>query len=58
MFTEPVACPCDSNGHDVFRDQNGEVFEYVLDYLRDGQLFLPADPVRMQQLKRERACVL
>ena len=54
MFTEPIAVHRDDMGH-YFVDRNGDVFEFILDYLRDGYLYLPDDAVRVLQLKRELA---
>eukprot|EP00760_Papus_ankaliazontas_P038934 PhM_4_TR9422/c0_g1_i1/m.67379 len=55
MFSEPVAVDRDDSGA-YFIDRNGDCFEFVLDYLRDGYLHVPVhDAVRTMQLKRELA---
>lgn len=43
------------HGQEIFIDRNGKLFEYVLDYLRDGatDLTLPNDKVLLEKLLKE-----
>lgn len=42
----------DKEGY-IFLDRNGTVFEYILDYLRDGELIYPEDSKLKKQMKEE-----
>jgi arginine utilization protein RocB len=37
----------------IFIDRNGKLFEYILDYLRDGEWIVTADPELLARLHRE-----
>ena len=37
----------------IFIDRNGKLFEYVLDYLRNGEWYLPDDIHTLMKLYRE-----
>ena len=46
----PNRLPLDKSGR-VFIDRNGEIFEYILDYLRDSKsLVLPTSSIEMERL--------
>ena len=53
MFTPPYAAPRDMRDGSYFIDRNGEVFGYILDYLRTQTLVVPRDPVLYVVLRRE-----
>ena len=42
----------DKEGY-IFLDSNGTVFEYILDYLRDGELLYPDDPKLKKRMNQE-----
>lgn len=42
----------DKDGY-IFLDKNSTVFEYILDYLRDGELIYPDDSKLKNQMKKD-----
>jgi len=44
----------DKDGY-IFLDYNGTVFEYILDYLRDGELIYPEDTKLKKKMKLDLA---
>ncbi|KAK3102117.1 hypothetical protein FSP39_008910 [Pinctada imbricata] len=52
MFDGKIESERDQKGR-IFIDRNGRIFEYVLDYLRSGQLTLPRDLNDVDILRKE-----
>ena len=44
----------DKDGY-IFLDYNGTVFEYILDYLRDGELIYPDDSKLKTRMREDLA---
>ena len=44
----------DKDGH-IFLDYNGTIFEYILDYLRDGELIYPDDSKLKKRMREDLA---
>lgn len=42
--------PKDSLSNEIFIDRDGEIFKYILNYLRDGQILLPPSKELLQRL--------
>jgi len=52
MFSGAYAIIKEDDGS-VFIDRDGESFKYVLEYLRDGDFYVPDDEVDLYRLKKE-----
>ena len=44
----------DKDGY-IFLDYNGTIFEYILDYLRDGELIYPEDSKLKKRMREDLA---
>lgn len=52
MFSGKFALETSSDGR-VFIDRDGQHFRYILNYLRDGVVDLPNDPIVVNEIQRE-----
>ena len=54
MFSHPATelCPLDAQGN-FFIDRDGQLFRYILSYLRTGRVSLPKDPDELESLRLE-----
>jgi len=52
MFSGRHKIETDEDGY-AFIDRNGSVFEYILDFLRDGELLVPSEPYIQKRLLKE-----
>ena len=54
MFSDPATelCPLDAQGN-FFIDRDGQLFRYILNYLRTGRVLLPKDTDELQFLQLE-----
>jgi len=50
-FTNLLSTPSEDGIY--FIDRNSSIFEDILDYLRDGEIFIPTDKKELEKLKRE-----
>ena len=52
MFSGQYEIPVDNNGH-IFIDRDGDLFRFVLNYMRGGSLCLPSNFTELDQLIKE-----